>query len=132
MVANGLFGLINAPVNIVQNEMLADTTDYSEWTTGKRSEGVSFSLRIATTKIGFTVVQAFGSVLLSVIGYVTLADEARVVQSDAVQFRIFVLFALVPGVFYLLSAVPLFFYDLVGEKLATMRAALQQRRAERK
>ena len=54
------------------------------------------------------------------------------VQSDAVQFRIFVLFALVPGVFYLLSALPLFFYDLVGEKLATMRAALQQRRAERK
>ncbi len=132
MVANGLFGLINATVNIVQNEMLADTTDYAEWTTGKRSEGVSFSLRITTVKIGSTVVQAFGSVLLSVIGYVTLANEARVVQSDAVQFRIFVLFALVPGVFYLLSAVPLFFYDLVGEKLATMRAALQQRRAERK
>lgn len=132
MVANGLFGLINAPMSILQNEMLADTTDYAEWTTGKRSEGVSFSLRITTVKIGSTVVQAFGSVLLSVIGYVTLADEARVVQSDAVQFRIFVLFALVPGVFYLLSAVPLFFYDLVGEKLATMRAALQQRRAERK
>ena len=132
MVVNGLFGLINAPMSILQNEMLADTTDYAEWTTGKRSEGVSFSLRITTVKIGSTVVQAFGSVLLSVIGYVTLADEARVVQSDAVQFRIFVLFALVPGVFYLLSAVPLFFYDLVGEKLATMRAALQQRRAERK
>lgn len=130
MVANGLFGLINAPVNIVQNEMLADTTDYSEWTTGKRSEGVSFSLRITTVKIGSTVVQAFGSVLLSMIGYVTLADEARVVQSDAVQFRIFVLFALVPGVFYLLSAVPLIFYDLVGEKLETMRAQLSQRRSE--
>lgn len=130
MVANGLFGLINAPVNIVQNEMLADTTDYSEWTTGKRSEGVSFSLRIATTKIGSTVVQAFGSVLLSMIGYVTLADEARVVQSDAVQFRIFVLFALVPGVFYLLSAVPLFFYDLVGEKLERMRRELNVRRGE--
>lgn len=130
MVANGLFGLINAPVNIVQNEMLADTTDYSEWTTGKRSEGVSFSLRIATTKIGSTVVQAFGSVLLSMIGYVTLADEARVVQSDAVQFRIFVLFALVPGVFYLLSAVPLIFYDLVGEKLERMRRELNVRRGE--
>ena len=130
MVANGLVGLIHAPVNIVQNEMLADTTDYSEWTTGKRSEGVSFSLRIATTKIGSTVVQAFGSVLLSMIGYVTLADEARVVQSDAVQFRIFVWFALVPGVFYLLSAVPLIFYDLVGEKLETMRAQLSQRRSE--
>ena len=130
MVANGLFGLINAPVNIVQNEMLADTTDYSEWTTGKRSEGVSFSLRIATTKIGSTVVQAFGSVLLSMIGYVTLADEARVVQSDAVQFRIFVLIALVPGVFYLLSAVPLIFYDLVGEKLERMRRELNVRRGE--
>lgn len=60
----------------------------------------------------------------------TLADEARVVQSDAVQFRIFVLFALVPGVFYLLSAVPLIFYDLVGEKLERMRRELNVRRGE--
>lgn len=128
MVANGLFGLISAPMNIVQNEMLADATDYSEWTTGKRSEGVSFSLRITTVKIGSTVVQAFGSVLLSLIGYVTSSDNARVVQSGSVQFRIFVLFALVPGVFYLLSAVPFFFYDLVGEKLERMRSALAARR----
>lgn len=128
MVQNALFGLISAPMSILQNEMLADATDYSEWTTGKRSEGVSFSLRITTVKIGSTVVQAFGSVLLSLIGYVTSADNARVPQSSAVQFRLWMIFTLVPAVIYLLSAVPFRFYDLVGEKRERMRRELEQRR----
>lgn len=128
MVQNALFGLISAPMSILQNEMLADATDYSEWTTGKRSEGVSFSMRITTVKIGSTVVQAFGSALLSLIGYVTSPDNARVPQSDTVQFRIWIVFTFVPAIIYLLSAVPFRFYDLVGEKRDRMRCELEKRR----
>lgn len=128
MVQNGLFGLISAPMSIIQNEMLADATDYSEWTTGKRSEGVSFSLRITTVKIGGTIVQSIGSALLSLIGYVTSPDNARVTQSGAVQFRIWTIFALVPGIIYLLSAIPFLFYDLIGAKRERMRRELEERR----
>lgn len=128
MAAYGLSGLLNAPISIVQNEMLADSTDYAEWKTGKRTEGLSFSMQITTVKIGGTVVQALGSVLLSLIGYITSADTARVPQSDAVQSRIWLIFTLVPGVFIALSALPFFFYDLCGEKREQMLKALKERR----
>lgn len=128
MVGAGLMGLINAPSEIVLNEMLADASDYTEWKTGKRSEGISFSLRITTVKIGGTVVQAAASGLLWLIGYATSPDSARVPQSDAVQFRIFLILALVPAIMYVLSAVPYFFYDLTGEKRQQMRAELEERR----
>ena len=128
MVGTAGMGLINAPSEIVLNEMLADASDYTEWKTGKRSEGISFSLRITTVKIGGTVVQAAASGLLWLIGYVTAPDSARVPQSDAVQFRIFVILTLVPAVMYVLSAVPYFFYDLTGEKRQRMRDELEARR----
>lgn len=130
MVGAGLMGLINAPSEIVLNEMLADASDYTEWKTGKRSEGISFSLRITTVKIGGTVVQAAASGLLWLIGYATSPDSARVPQSDAVQFRIFLILALVPAIMYVLSAVPYFFYDLTGEKRQQMRAELEERRCQ--
>lgn len=125
MVGTGVMGLINAPSEIVLNEMLADASDYTEWKTGKRSEGISFSLRITTVKIGGTVVQAAASGLLWLIGYATSPDSARVPQSDAVQFRIFLILALVPAMMYILSAVPYFFYDLTGEKRQKMRDELE-------
>lgn len=128
MVGAGVMGLINAPSEIVLNEMLADASDYTEWKTGKRSEGISFSLRITTVKIGGTVVQAAASGLLWLIGYATSPDSARVPQSDAVQFRIFLILALVPAIMYILSAVPYFFYDLTGEKRQQMRDELEKRR----
>lgn len=130
MVGVGVMGLINAPSEIVLNEMLADASDYTEWKTGKRSEGISFSLRITTVKIGGTVVQAVASGLLWLIGYATSPDSARVPQSDAVQFRIFLILALVPAIMYILSAVPYFFYDLTGEKRQRMRAELEERRRQ--
>lgn len=128
MVGAGVMGLINAPSEIVLNEMLADASDYTEWKTGKRSEGISFSLRITTVKIGGTVVQAAASGLLWLIGYATSPDSARMPQSDAVQFRIFLILALVPAIMYILSAVPYFFYDLTGEKRQQMRDELEKRR----
>lgn len=128
MVGSAAMGLINAPSEIVLNEMLADASDYTEWQTGKRSEGVSFSLRITTVKIGGTVVQAAASGLLWAIGYVTSPDSARVAQSDAVQFRIFLILTLIPAVMYTLGALPYFFYDLIGEKRQRMRDELEMRR----
>ncbi len=60
----------------------------------------------------------------------TSPDSARVAQSDAVQFRIFIILTLVPAVMYILSAVPYFFYDLTGEKRQRMRAELDARRGK--
>ena len=61
MVGQFLFGLISSPCNIILNEMMAEATDYSEWRTGKRNEGVGFSMKITTQKIGNTVIQSISA-----------------------------------------------------------------------
>lgn len=43
----------------------------------------------------------------------------------------FTIYTLIPAVVYLLSAIPFFTYDLVGEKRETMLRELKQRRAGR-
>lgn len=129
MVGQFLFGLISAPCNIILNEMVAEATDYSEWRTGKRNEGVGFSMKTTTTKIGNTVIQSLGALLLSAIGYVTQEGNARVRQTPVVQKRIFTAFTLVPAIIYMLSALPYFAYDLVGEKREAVLRGLGERRA---
>lgn len=129
MIGQAFFGLLNAPASIVLNEMMAEATDYSEWRTGKRNEGVGFSMKITTQKISNTVVQSISALLLSAIGYVTQEGNARVRQTVTVQKRIFMIHTLVPAIIYLLSAVPIFFYDLVGEKREHVLRELRERRA---
>lgn len=109
--------------------MVAEATDYSEWRTGKRNEGVGFSMKTTTTKIGNTVIHSLGALLLAAIGYITQEGNARVRQTVVVQKRIFTAFALVPAIIYLLSALPCFAYDLVGEKRETVLRGLEERRA---
>lgn len=130
MAGQFLFGLISAPCSIILNEMMAEATDYSEWRTGNRNEGVGFSMKTTTQKISNTVIQSIGVLLLSAIGYVTQEGNARVQQTTVVQKRIFTVYALIPAVIYLLSALPYFAYDLVGEKRETVLRELSERRAK--
>ncbi len=128
MVYNSAFGLASAFMGIIPSELLVEAADYTQWTTGKRNEGVSFSLKIATTKMSGTITQAFGAVLLSVIGYITSPDNVRVPQPESVKSRLWVMFYLVPAVITLLSAIPYYFYPLVGEKKRQMYEELDRRR----
>lgn len=131
MVGQFFFGLISAPCNIVINEMMAEATDYSEWRTGKRNEGVGFSMKTTTQKISNTVIQSIGALLLSAIGYVTQEGNARVRQTAVVQKRIFTAYTLVPAIIYVLGALPYLAYDLVGERRETVLRELNERRADR-
>ncbi len=128
MVSNSAFGLASAFMGITPSELLGEATDYTQWTTGKRNEGISFSLKIATTKMSSTITQALGAVLLSMIGYITSPSDVRVPQPESVQSRLWVMFYLVPAVITLLSAIPYYFYPLLGEKKRQMYEELEERR----
>lgn len=130
MLGQSIFGLFASSLDIFLNEMMADATDYTEWKTGKRNEGLGFSMKIVTNKISGTIIQSIASLLLAAIGYVTSSETARAPQPAAVQSRIFMVYTLLPGVLFILSAIPFFFYDLVGEKRDRMRRELTQRRAQ--
>ncbi len=128
MIYNAVLGLSSGFLGVIPNEMLGEATDYAEWTTGKRNEGVSFSLKIATNKLHGTITQSFGAMLLSLIGYVTSTDATKVIQPDSVKQNIWTMFYLVPAIITLLCEIPYLFYPLVGKKREQMYAELKEKR----
>ncbi|GAA3331134.1 hypothetical protein GCM10020331_086470 [Ectobacillus funiculus] len=50
--------------------LMADLTDLTEYTTGKRSDGVLFSLNALSMQIGFAVSAGVAGILLDSTGYV--------------------------------------------------------------
>lgn len=130
MLRYAWYALFGGILSVVPREMMSETTDYAEWTTGKRSEGVSFSLQATTVKLSSTIAQSIGAMLLSAIGYKTSAKTAHIPQTPQVQFRIFLVYEIVPVLFIVASVIPYLFYDLVGEKRERMLQELAERRAQ--
>jgi len=113
---------------VVPTEMIADTVDYMEWTTGQRSEGMSFSVLTLIGKFNGAVARSLGALLISVIGYKTSQTNAIIPQTDAIKFRIFAMNTIIPTLLGLFSIIPIFFYDLVGDKQKRMLRELAERR----
>ncbi len=131
MVKNTLGAITGGIGSVVPTEMIGDTVDYMEWTTGKRSEGMSFSVLTFVGKFTGSASRSLGTALLPLIGY-------RVVNGKAVMAGgpfgigtknwIWAFYTIIPDLLGLLSLVPYFFYDLVGEKHARMMRELADRR----
>ncbi len=128
MIYYGVYGLFSSLLSVIPTELLGDATDYSEWTTGKRNEGVSFSLKITTTKIQGTITQSFSAILLSMIGYLTSSDSSRVLQPESVKQNLWMMYFLVPAVITIICAVPYFFYPMTEEKRKQMQKELNEKR----
>ena len=118
--------------------MVGDCLDYMEWKTGFRDNALGSACQSFVNKLG----NAFATVLIIVM-YLAInlnptdiyASSAVVIATDlAVNQRLamFSLVSLVPGVSLLLCSVPIFFYDLVGEKKDTITRELNERRAAEK
>ncbi|HEY0208415.1 MFS transporter [Acerihabitans sp.] len=80
--------------------LMADVDDYGEWKTGKRITGISFSGNLFFLKVGLAVAGAFVGFVLSAYGY--QADAIR--QSPSAVQGIVLLFTVIPGVGYLITA----------------------------
>lgn len=80
--------------------LMADVDDYGEWKTGKRSTGISFSGNLFFLKVGLAVAGAMVGFLLSAYGY----DAGAARQSDSAVSGIILLFTIIPGIGYLITA----------------------------
>jgi len=79
---------------------MADVDDYGEWKTGKRITGISFSGNLFFLKLGLAIAGAMVGFLLSWYGY----DAGAKAQSDSAINGIMLLFTIIPGVGYLITA----------------------------
>lgn len=121
-----LMGLQFGAVNIMPMIMVADSVDYYEWKTGKRTEGVAYAVLSLCIKVTLALGAAIclAWVFADFTGYQANMTEF----SDSVKKGVFFSYTVIPGITSALAAIPIFFYDLVGDKKKQISADLAARR----
>jgi len=114
----------SAPLPVLLWSMYADTADYGEWKTGRRTTGLVFSASTMGQKMAWAFGGFFAFQLLSSVGF-----RANVEPSPAVQESLVLLMSLAPSALGILSIVIFFFYPLDDRRVAEIEADLKQRRA---
>jgi len=123
-----LIGLQFGAVTLMPMIMTADAVDYYEYETGKRMEGACYSILTLTIKVCLALGTAVGLIFVQQSGYY----DGLVTGSFSTNTKdiIFFAYTALPGILALLSIIPMFKYDICGEKKAKISAALAERRAK--
>ncbi|KOC88937.1 glycoside-pentoside-hexuronide (GPH):cation symporter [Winslowiella iniecta] len=104
--------------------LMADVDDYGEWKTGKRITGISFSGNLFFLKVGLAVAGAMVGFLLSWYGY----DAGAKQQSATAINGIMLLFTVIPGIGYLLTAGVVRLMKVDRQLMQTIQIDLAKRR----
>ncbi len=104
--------------------LMADVDDYGEWKTGKRITGISFSGNLFFLKVGLAVAGAMVGFLLSLYGY----DAGAKQQSATAVNGIVLLFTVIPGVGYLITAGVVRLLKVDRQLMQTIQIDLAKRR----
>ncbi|MGN0542053.1 MAG: MFS transporter, partial [Acutalibacteraceae bacterium] len=99
----------------------------------KRKEGPVYALLSLTIKVCLALGTALGLIFVGKSGYndaiSAAGGAAEVIFSTDTKNMIFFAYTAMPGILALLSAIPMFKYDLYGEKKKMISEELQRRRA---
>jgi GPH family glycoside/pentoside/hexuronide:cation symporter len=105
--------------------MIADTSDYSEWRTGRRATGLYFSAATFAQKAGWGIGAAIAGWILTVYHYVPDAT-----QTESSIHGIKLLVSVIPGILYMSCALFMFFYTIDAKTTDQMKQDLDARRAQ--
>ncbi|WLS78261.1 MFS transporter [Erwinia pyri] len=105
--------------------LMADVDDYGEWKTGKRITGISFSGNLFFLKVGLAVAGAMVGFLLSYYGY----DAGAKTQAPSAINGIVLLFTVIPGVGYLITAGVVRLLKVDRPMMKQIQQDLEKRRA---
>lgn len=104
--------------------MLADTADYSEWKSGRRSTGLTFSAATFAQKAGWGIGGALAGWLLAIFKF-----EPNMEQTETAITGIKLMISVFPGILYMSCAILLFFYNIDQQTCIQMEKDLDERRA---
>lgn len=128
-IGYGLDGLNNAPATAFEGEISREINDYTEYLTGERPDGTYSLLTNYINKLTQPLNTLMTLFILKWTGYDTTKDSTYWAQDSVQVYRkVFALYAagnLFPNI---VKTIPLFFYDLDGQKKADMYKALNERR----
>lgn len=126
----GLNGINNGPANVFEAEITREINDYTEFVTGERPDGTVNILTDLITKVTSPLNAVFTIFLFRWSGYDTTIPMLPWSQgSSRIYQKVFFLFVGINLFPKVISVIPYFFYDLVGEKREKMYIALNERRA---
>jgi Na+/melibiose symporter-like transporter len=125
MVLYFLLNILHQIPSPLHWSLMADVDDYGEWKTGKRITGISFSGNLFFLKLGLAIAGAMVGFLLSWYGY----DAGAKAQSESAINGIMLLFTLIPGVGYLITAGVVRLLKVDREFMQQIQSDLEKRRA---
>lgn len=132
--ALALIGLGCIPMganSIAQTSIFCDSIDYMEWKTGKRTEGITFSMQTMFTKISSGITAGLAALALHLLDYKAVEGASVYVgtQSAAFDQWIWPLVILTPAIASLLYIVPLLFIRYTPAQRQKVETELAARRA---
>jgi len=116
-------GLCLGPKSPLVFSMYADTADYSELRTGRRSTAMVFAAAAFSQKLGGALAGASIGAVLTYAGY-----QANVAQTAESNQGIVLLISIIPGFFALLSTLCILLYKLTETQMEQIHQELAQRR----
>jgi len=123
VIVNCVGTLIVGPTPALVWAMYADTADYGEWKTGRRTTALIFSGVQFAQKMGLAVGAGLSGYILSFFGFIANQE-----QTDSAMMGIRLMFCVFPAALAILSAVSILFYRIDSNLVAKMEAELQERR----
>lgn len=131
LILNFFCGLQHGNTNVTPNIMIADCVDEIEYKTGKRQEGLAYAGYGLFSKIASAFTKGLGPWLLYTwSGYAisTDANVAYATQTADTLDKFLMIYTIIPAAFVVMQAVPILFYDMVGEKKENITKELIKRR----
>ena len=117
--------------NVITYAMVADSVDYLEFKTGRRSEGVCFASQTFISKLTAGISTYITGFVLKYVGFVQPVNDVPVLdQPEKVFNGMFVMITIIPMIGLALAAVPMIFNDYTGEKKQEIQKAVEERREE--
>ena len=133
LMIQGISSSINCSISmVIPTKMISETVDYMEWKTGKRNEGMAFSVLTFVGKLTGSLSTALAALIYPIIGLSQVGQDMVLpeVGADRTQLCLWALVTCVPTVLGLISLVPYFFYDLEGDKLKNIQNELKLRQEQ--
>jgi glucuronide carrier protein len=118
-------------INTVMFGLEADTVEYGEWKTGKRSEGATYALFSFTRKVTQSIGGAVGAWALAVGGYIAAsAANPSPVQPDSAIIAIKATIGLLPAVCALIAMLIFIKYPLTDARFKEIRNETEARKLD--
>ncbi|HKJ18750.1 MAG TPA: MFS transporter [Xanthomonadales bacterium] len=123
-IVNALGAALIGPTPALVWSMYADTADYGEWKTGRRTTGLVFSALQFAQKFGLAVGAGMSGFILSMFGFVANQD-----QTDLSIMGIRLMFCIFPASLAVLGTIAIFFYPLRDTQVRQIEHELKERHA---